>query len=562
MPKVSVILTSYNHEKYIAAAIESVLNQTFTDFELLIVDDGSKDNSQKIIRSYKDKRIKIFIHEKNIGAVQSVLECQANSVGKYAALHHSDDLWEPSKLEKQVNFLEKNSQYEVCFTQAKFIDENGAPFELPENHTYKNAFQKENRPREQWLNYLFWKSNCFCNPSMLIVNTRENFNMEPYLLQLPDYCMWTRFCLKKSPYVLPEELTSFRLRRGDQNSVSSASLEKSIRISNEVYQIARAFLPILRNEKFFLKVFPEAEEFLVDGKISTEFAFAQFCLKKNVPAFQKLALEILYDLFHNDKKRNLIKKLYDYDWKNFFGAEGKFDVFNIKATLKILNCRLYFNFGGGFNEKDSVAVPTLIRQDGNFTATFDFSADNEIESFRFDPDEKAALAIKILKITVNGELVENFTSNAFKNFDGYYNFVTADPFFTIEKKISAEKVHVEILGAVKDDALLNLEKTYNETCATLQEKIFQLQQQENTIRQKENLIQEKNSQLQQLENSLQEKLAQIQQLENIISTQNENLNQLNAVINNLQSLQREILNSNSWKITKPLRSIGKILRKI
>ena len=295
--------------------------------------------------------------------------------------------------------------------------------------------------------------------------------------------------------------------------------------------------------------------FLVDGKISTEFAFAQLCLKKNVPAFQKLALEILYDLFHNDKKRNLIKKLYDYDWKNFFAQEGNFDVFNTKATLKILNCRLYINFGDGFNETDSVGVPTLIRTDGNFTATFDFSADKEIESLRFDPDEKAALAIKILKITVNGEVVENFTSNAFKNFDGYYNFVTADPFFTIDKKISAEKVHVEILGAVRNDALLNLEKTYNETCATLQEKISQLQQ-------KDSQLQEKNSQLQQLENSLQEKLAQVQQLENTISTQNENLKQLGEVINNLQSLQREILNSNSWKITKPLRSIGKILKKI
>ena len=540
MPKVSVILTSYNHEKYISASIESVLNQTFSDFEFLIIDDGSKDSSQKIIRSYNDKRIKLFLHEKNIGAVKCYLECIKAAAGKYVALQHSDDIWEPSKLEKQVEFLEKNSQYDACFTQVQFIDEYGEIYELPENHPYKNTFKQENRPRENWINYLFWNSNCFCHPSMMIRNTQKNFAIPPTLFQLPDYFQWVNFCTKKSPYVLSEELTKFRLRRENQNSVSSLSLEKTIRISNELYFVAREFLPILRDEKFFLKVFPEAEEFLIDGKISTEFAFAQLCLKRNLPAFQKLALEILRDLLHNESKRKLIKKLYGYEEQNFFRDTAKFDVFGIRAQLPILNCRLYFDFGGGFNENDSAANPALIRSDDNFTATFDFNADKEILQFRFDPDEKAALSIKILKIVVNGELAENFTSNAFQVVDEYFNFITADPFFTIDKKISAGKIHVEILGAVRNDALPNFEKKYAETCATLQEKNSQVQNLEISL-------QEKISQVQQLESSLQQKVSQIQQLENSIQQ--------------LQKLQNEILNSNSWKITKPLRSIGKILKK-
>lgn len=590
MPKVSVILSCYNHEKYIAASIESVLNQTFTDFELLIFDDGSDDDSQKIIRSFDDARIKLFLHEKNIGAVKCYLECCKAAKGKYVGLQHSDDIWEPSKLEKQVDFLEKNPQYEVCFTQVKFIDERGEFYDLPENHPYKNVFNQENRTRAEWINFLFWKTNCFCHPSMLIRNAPENFTMDSSFFQLPDYCRWINLCLQKSPYILQEELIKFRLRRQNQNSVSSASFNKEIRISNELYFLAKLFLPLLRDEKFFLEVFPEAKEFLSGGKISVEFAFAQLCLKRNLPAFQKLALEILYDLIHNDSKRKLIKKLYGYDEKIFYRDTGNFDVFGIGAKLPRLNCKLYLDYGEGFNEIDTVKNPALILPEEKFSATFDFCANKEIQRLRFDPDDKAALSIKIFKIIINGEVVKDFTANYFQIVDGYFNFLTVDPAFTIDKKISAGEIHVEIFGAVKNDALANFEKKYSETCAKVQEKNLQVQQLENSLQEKisqvqqlENSLQEKISQMQQLENALQEKISQMQQLENLLQEKNSQVQQLEnsiaaqtqelnskaqeinsqaAIINELQKLQQEILNSNSWKVTKPLRAVSDILKKI
>ena len=556
MPKVSVILSSYNHEKYIAASIESVLNQTFTDFELLIFDDGSIDESQKIIRTFDDARIKLFLYEKNRGSYFALQEPLKFASGKYIAFHHSDDIWESTKLEKQVQFLEENPQFEVCFTQAKFIDERGEIYNLPENHPYKNVFKQKNRTRAEWLNYLFWKENCFCNPSMLIRNAPQNFKMTPFLFQFPDYFMWINLCLKKNPCVLQEELIQFRLRRENQNSVSSWSIEKLIRAHNENYILAKSFLPLLRDEKFFLQVFPEAEEFLIDGKISVEFAFAQLCLKRNMPAFQKLALEILYDLLCNDKKCNLIKKLYGYDEKSFIHDTGNFDVFGVRAQLEILNGKLYINYGGGFNEIDTVNSQILVRPDKNFSATFDFRAEKNIESLRFDPyDNKNALSIKIFKITVNGELVEDFSSNAFQVVDEYFNFLTADPSFTIDKKISAGNVHVEIFGAVKNDALSNFEKKYYETCATVQEKNSQLQQLQNSLQEKEFTIQQQQATIQQQQNTM-------QQLENIISEQTANLQSNSEEIQNLQNLQKEILNSNSWKITKPLRTVGRMLKKI
>ena len=90
-PKVSVILSSYNHANYIATAIESVLNQTFTDFELLICDDGSSDNSREIIKTFDDPRIKTFLYTENRGPRLASQECFAAAQGKYIAIHHSDD---------------------------------------------------------------------------------------------------------------------------------------------------------------------------------------------------------------------------------------------------------------------------------------------------------------------------------------------------------------------------------------------------------------------------------------------------------------------------------------
>ena len=449
MPKVSIILTSYNHEKYIAAAIESVLNQTFSDFELLIFDDGSTDNSHEVIKTFKDERIKLFLNDENTGAVQMLQAGAKISKGQYIALQHSDDVWELDKIEKQLQFLENHPEYEACFTQAKFIDESGEIYDLPEKHHYKNIFKQKNRSREEWLNHLFWKMNCFCHPSILARNHPQYFIHNPRFFQLPDYFTWVNLLLKKNIYVMEEELIKFRLRRGEQNSVSSLNLEKAIRVNNEEYFAAREFLPIIQDKEFFLKVFPEARKFLMGKEINTAFAFAQLCFEKTSLAFQKLALEILYDLIHNENDREQIKKLYDYDEKSFIEDTGRIDSFSIKSQLKILNCRLYIDFGENFKESDALTKQTMIRMEKNFAVSFDFQSDKKIVRLRFDPDDKITCTVKIDKFFINGEIVNDFISNAIQIIDGYFYFLGDDPYFVVNKEIPAGKIHIEIVGVVK-----------------------------------------------------------------------------------------------------------------
>jgi glycosyltransferase involved in cell wall biosynthesis len=153
MPRVTVIIPSYNHEKFVGEAIQSVLNQTYQDFEIVITDDGSTDQSVSIIKSFTDPRIKLFCFDKNQGACVAGLKCRSEAKGEFIALLNSDDVFAPDKLEKQVRFLEQNPEIAAVFSYAQIIDEEGNDFS--NDHVYKQIFIQPNRTRFEWLNYFF-----------------------------------------------------------------------------------------------------------------------------------------------------------------------------------------------------------------------------------------------------------------------------------------------------------------------------------------------------------------------------------------------------------------------
>ena len=125
--KVSVITASYNCAKFIEESIKSVLNQTYDNLELIIIDDCSTDNTDEIIKKYlSDQRIRYLKNEKNSGAAVSRNYALREAKGKWIAFLDSDDLWLPEKLELQVNFM-KYHNYNFSYTSYEEIDENGKP---------------------------------------------------------------------------------------------------------------------------------------------------------------------------------------------------------------------------------------------------------------------------------------------------------------------------------------------------------------------------------------------------------------------------------------------------
>ena len=448
-PKVSVILSSYNHAAYIADAIQSVLNQTFTDFELLIFDDGSTDNSHEIIKSFDDPRIKTFLYKENRGPRIAMQECTNDIKGTYVAVHHSDDVWREDKLQKQVEFLDANESYLACFTWVDFIDERGEHYELPENHTYYKVFEQVNRSREEWLHDLFFKGNCLCHPSVLLRNTK--FTHEVYdingLWQLTDYAMWIRLLLHAKIYVIDERLTFFRLRRSKQENVSADRPDTVIRSEMELYHVLRDYRSI-NDPKEFIKIFPEAQPYIVNGNILPQYALAKILQKSNSSARKLLALDILFDLLNNKNAYKKLTQWYGYNEMNFVRESAQAGIIYPATNIRYLNSSLYYDTGNGFSEDKRIKSLVYVRQDKNFIAEFDVKVD-ELRALRFDPSDSEALSVKIISAQINGVEYNLKANPPFKEVDDYQIFFTHNPQYSIDYQ-GTGNIHLQIQGVISN----------------------------------------------------------------------------------------------------------------
>src|SRR3989338_9643168 len=125
LPRVTVLMTIYNGEKYLRECMDSVLNQTFKDFEFLIIDDCSTDSSRDIIKSYRDGRICLIENGRNIGQVRSLNIGLDHAGGEYIARMDQDDVAMRNKLERQLVFMEKSPDISVTGTWGEAVDESG-----------------------------------------------------------------------------------------------------------------------------------------------------------------------------------------------------------------------------------------------------------------------------------------------------------------------------------------------------------------------------------------------------------------------------------------------------
>ena len=127
-PVVSIIMPSYNAERYIAESIQSVIAQTFPDWELVITDDCSSDNTAAIARSFsdQDQRIRFKVAENHSGIAGTRNQCIARAKGRYIAFLDNDDLWVPEKLEKQLRFMQEHD-YSFCYSSYELMKEDGTP---------------------------------------------------------------------------------------------------------------------------------------------------------------------------------------------------------------------------------------------------------------------------------------------------------------------------------------------------------------------------------------------------------------------------------------------------
>lgn len=249
-PLVSVILPCYNHEEYVAEAIESIINQSYKNIEIIVSDDASTDRTVDILKKYSQYFAKEIYLEKNTsGTIGDELLKYVK--GKYVAIAHSDDIWEANKIALQVQYMENHEECGVCLTWSIFIDEKL-------NDLESNLFIKGNRSQHEWMNY-FWKNgNTLCNPSSL---TRKEIALRSpkygYSLwrQLPDFFKWTDIIQEKSIHILPKIMVKMRWHTSNGKENTSAITQNNMR--RHMVEEGSSWLSVIRDMsgEFFKKSF-------------------------------------------------------------------------------------------------------------------------------------------------------------------------------------------------------------------------------------------------------------------------------------------------------------------
>ena len=218
-PKISVILPAYNEERYLEESVESILNQTFKDFELIIINDCSADNTLKLIKNLqkKDKRIILLDNKKNLGSSDSINKGLKKAKGKYVALFCADDISHPKRLEIQFNYLEKNPQIFLIGSSAIYIDGNGKEI---------RRFRKYNHPK-----MLAWRLRKSCGiifPSIMFCNEEISFDKD--FVPADDYNLYHEL-LKggKNLTNLPYFLVKYRVHPGGMSDYRNEEQKKAVK---------------------------------------------------------------------------------------------------------------------------------------------------------------------------------------------------------------------------------------------------------------------------------------------------------------------------------------------
>ena len=237
---VSIIMPNYNGAKYIKETLDSVLTQTYTNWEVLFVDDYSSDNSIDLVNSYNEPRFKVFRNEKNKGAAASRNYALREAKGKWIAFLDADDLWLPDKLEKQLEFMTKNDYHFSC-TSYEHIDENS-------NSSGVKVVSPKKIGRRKMYRYCYLG----CLTVMYDAELVGLIQVDERLKSRNDYAMWLKVSKHCVCYYLDKVLAKYRIRT---NSLSHSGLKKSIRNQYRLFRIGENMCAVRALYHTFVNLF-------------------------------------------------------------------------------------------------------------------------------------------------------------------------------------------------------------------------------------------------------------------------------------------------------------------
>jgi glycosyltransferase involved in cell wall biosynthesis len=317
-PLVSVIMAVYNGEKFLREAIESILNQTYANFEFLIINDGSTDLTEEIILSYSDLRIRYIKNETNLKLIASLNKGLDLANGKYIARMDADDISLPKRLEKQVDFLEENQEIGVLGTGVKTIG-------------LENNYEVHFKQGHNQIRFELFFHNYLHHPTVMLRNDlikKNKIYYESYL-HAEDYALWVKLTEFTKIEILAEILLNYRIHESNiseihknQQQIQTSYIRKKqikqlgIDVNDDTFKIYEHFIDSDTIEK--------PEQFTVLMKILQEI------IHKN-KELRVIKNELLFN-YYNNKLNNYLEQ---NCWR--MGSEIKTyfnSIFNISIKTK------------------------------------------------------------------------------------------------------------------------------------------------------------------------------------------------------------------------------------
>lgn len=225
MPKISVILPVYNTEKFINEAVQSILDQTFTDFELLILNDASTDNTLSVLNQFTDPRIRIISNEQNLKVVKTLNKGLDLAKGEFIARMDADDISHPQRFEKQLNYFKSHPDVDFCGT---WVQNFGS-----EDLIMRAAFTHDNiKARLLFLNPIFHPSIMFKKEGF----TKHDLRFDESFTNAEDYGLWAKAIDLIKFANVPEVLLKYRIHAENVSVLKSSNQSVLDDIHYRVYK--------------------------------------------------------------------------------------------------------------------------------------------------------------------------------------------------------------------------------------------------------------------------------------------------------------------------------------
>lgn len=293
MPKISVLMPVYNtQEDYLREAISSILNQTYSDFEFIIINDGSTNNAKEVILSYQDERIKYYENSKNLGVIKTLNKGLVLADGEYIARMDSDDISNPKRLEISLNFMEENPDVGAAGCHAV-----ATPLK------YKYATPCQNETITPFLRYI---ANCMMHPTMIIrksILEEHNLRYDANYIHCEDYKLWIEMDKHSRLANIPKVLLTHRIY---DNAVSVKYAELQQYIADKI--LWENLLEEYGSRNIFLK--KVVDKYFSKQKISVfDFCVILSIIKKIDKKLRKELTPDFYSYIENTYRRNFINYL-------------------------------------------------------------------------------------------------------------------------------------------------------------------------------------------------------------------------------------------------------------